>query len=348
MDRAANLWSFPGDPAGYLKELLNQRPATSLWLLCDRNTRKSCLPLIQSALPSDCKIITVPAGEKSKSLESLAEILKKLSRGGADRHSLLLCLGGGMICDLGGLAATLFKRGMRFIFLPTSLLCMADACLGGKNGIDFEGFKNQIGTFSDPEEIILLPGFLDTLPRPELLSGMAEIMKHALCSNPAVWNTLRRTELLQQNRQLMIEESLRFKQSVVEEDPLERSRRKILNAGHTAGHALESFFLERGLQQPHGFCIAAGLIIEGRIAAEKGFLPEEELLQVEEFVYAEYGMLPFSRKDIPRIVSFCRQDKKNRNGSVRASLFGPIGQCHTDVEITAEEMQRGLRYYLGK
>lgn len=346
--QAARTWTFTENPVSDLNKLISELAPSGTWLLCDRNTRKYCLPLIRDALPENVHIITVPAGEKSKSLETAADLLKKIGRGGADRHSLLICLGGGMICDLGGFIATLFKRGMRFIFLPTSLLCMADACLGGKNGIDFDGFKNQLGTFSHPEEILLCPGFLKSLPESDLLSGLAEIVKHVLCSNPGMWNELRKSEASQQNWTSLIGGSLVFKQSIVDDDPFEKGKRKILNAGHTIGHALESFFLESGKAQPHGYCVAAGLIIEGRMAVDKGFLTEAELLQAEEFIYTVYGQLPYGLKDIPRIVRFCRQDKKSRKGKILAALFGPIGNCRIDVEISPKEIQSALRYYLGK
>jgi len=346
-EKAANLWHIPSDYLNHLEKLFAANHEADLWLLCDRNTRKHCLPLLQPLLPKSTRILCLPAGEKSKSLESAAIIWKELSKKAADRHALLLCLGGGMICDLGGFAASVYKRGIRFVLLPTSLLAMADACLGGKTGVDFEGFKNQLGTFSNPDEIILIPDFLRTLPEEDLLSGMAEISKHALCGNSAVWNDLRKAEVHRQNWPALIEASLRFKQSIVEEDPLEKGKRKVLNAGHTLGHALESFFLASGNPQPHGYCVAAGLVMEGRIALEKGLLSETELLQVEEFVYAEFGMLPLKKKDIPKVISFCRQDKKNRGGKILASLYGPAGTCSIDQEISEDEIRLALRYYLG-
>ena len=340
-------WKFTENPGEELKEILNQINGSSHWLLCDRNTKKHCLPLISEGLPANTRLLCLPAGEASKTLKSAETIWEALSKKNADRLAVLICLGGGMISDLGGFAASVYKRGIPFVFIPTSLLSMADACLGGKTGIDFLHQKNQLGSFARPEAILLYPGFLKTLPDAELLSGMAEVCKHALCGNREHWQLLRKAEVHRQNWSLLLQGSLEFKSALTGSDPFEKGERKILNAGHTIGHALESFFLERGNPQPHGFCVAAGLICEGRIAVQKGLLEEAELLQAEEFIYAEFGLLPIEKKDIPAIVRHCRQDKKNLNGRIRASLFGPIGQCHTDQEITEEEIKMALRYYLG-
>ncbi len=338
---------FPENPVAYLKEFLEQRKPSSLFLLCDRNTRRHCLPLLKEALPAKTSIICLPAGEASKSLASCEIIWQEMGRKQADRNALLLCLGGGMIGDLGGFAASVYKRGIDFVLLPSSLLAMADACLGGKTGIDFGHFKNQIGSFAPAQEIILIPEFLKTLPGEELLSGMAEICKHALCGNADAWQLLRKSEVHRQNWPDLIAGSLNFKAAITESDPQEKGARKILNAGHTLGHALESFFLKKGNPQPHGHCVAAGLVMEGRLSVEKGILSEAELLQVEEFIYAEYGILPFGKGDIPSIIKYCRQDKKNQEGRINFSLYGPVGQCKVDQECSEDEIRFALRYYLG-
>jgi 3-dehydroquinate synthase len=338
---------FPENPAAYLKEILEERNPSSVWLLCDRNTKKHCLPLLSDALTASASVISLPPGEGSKTLDSCESIWRLMTRKNADRKALLLCLGGGMIGDLGAFAASVYKRGIDFVLIPTSLLAMADACMGGKAGVDFDAYKNQLGTFSKPSDIIIVPDFLKTLLDVELLSGLAEICKHALCGDAAAWHRLRKSEVHRQDWPMLIQASLEYKARITEEDPQEKSQRKILNAGHTIGHALESYFLAAGNPQPHGHCVAAGLIAEGRLAVEKGLLAESELLQVEEFIYAEFGVLPFGRKDIPKISRNCLQDKKNRDGKVMTSLFGPIGKGHIDQEVTESDIRRALRYYLG-
>jgi len=340
-------FTIPENPEAHIRHFFENHHYSSVWVLCDRNTRRYCLPLIKSFLPTSAKIIGIAAGEESKSIESCQKIWEELSQKKSERSALLICLGGGMVCDLGAFAASVYKRGIDFVLVPTSLLAMSDACLGGKTGIDFGGFKNQIGNFSLPTDIWILPEFLKTLPENELLSGMAEIVKHGLCGNAGSWNNLRKADVGRQNWPKLLSESLSFKAGIVAEDPKEKSTRKILNAGHTVGHALESYFLSIGNPQPHGFCVAAGLVVEGRIALEQGLLSEAELIQVEEFVYATFGVLPFFKTDIPKIAAFCKQDKKNKDGKVLAALFGPIGQCQTDREISEKEIRDGLRYYLG-
>ena len=347
MDGMKNNWHLSDSLVSDLKEILAKRQASSIWVLCDRNTRRFCLPLLKDALPSNTNFLFLPAGESAKTLESCMKIWDALSRKAADRNALVICLGGGMVCDLGAFAASVYKRGIDYLLIPTSLLCMADACLGGKTGIDYLGFKNQLGTFSRPLEILIDTNFLETLPDEELLSGMAEIMKHALCGNQEIWQQLRKSEVHRQNWPILIEAGLRFKQGIVERDPLEKAERKILNAGHTIGHALESFLLASGNPRPHGYCVAAGLVAEGRIAVDFGLLDESELLQIEEFVYAEFGLLPFCKKDIPRILKYCQQDKKNRDHKILASFYGPIGHCTVDHQISEEQIRRALQYYLG-
>jgi len=347
MQQTDFLYSIPENLEAHIRSFLENHHYSSVWVLCDQNTRRHCLPLIKSFLPASSRILSIAAGEESKSLDSCQKIWAALGEKKADRNALLICLGGGMVCDLGAFAASVYKRGIDFVLMPTSLLAMSDACLGGKTGIDLGGFKNQLGTFSLPKDIWVLPDFLKTLPEYELLSGMAEIVKHALCGNADSWNNLRKTDVNRQNWSKLLTESLSFKAGIVAEDPKEKSTRKILNAGHTVGHALESYFLGIGNPQSHGFCVAAGLVVEGRIALEQGLLSESELIQVEEFVYATFGVLPFFKTDIPKIAAFCKQDKKNKNGKILAALFGPIGQCQTDREITEKEIRNALRYYLG-
>ncbi len=335
------------NPVSFISSHLKNQSFTAVFVLTDRNTRRHCLPLIKEALPKSTVIIQIPAGEMHKTLDSCSAVWEKLTAKNADRKALLINLGGGVIGDLGGFCAAAYKRGIAFVQMPTSLLAIVDACLGGKTGVDFGGFKNQIGAFAQPEAVWIYPPFLKTLPETELLSGFAEIIKHALIADAPAWHLLRKRELKNQNWSELIPASLQVKKQIVESDPFEKGERKKLNAGHTLGHALESFLMKKGNPHPHGHCVAAGLVMEGRIAVEKGLLPENELIQIEELVYALYGIIPFSRTDVPAILRLCQQDKKNEAGKVRMALIGPIGNCTTDVEATEADLKMALRYYLG-
>jgi 3-dehydroquinate synthase len=337
----------PENLSAFLPGFLEKRKPSALFVLTDRNTRKHCLPFLKEYLPKTCTLIQIPAGEIHKNLETCKTVWETLTRKNADRKALLLNLGGGVVGDLGGFCASAYKRGIAFIQVPTSLLAMVDASLGGKTGIDFEGYKNQIGAFAMPETVWIYPPFLDSLPETELLSGFAEVIKHALIADSSAWHLLRKRELRQQNWKELIPASLKVKQAIVEADPFEKGERKKLNAGHTLGHALESHLMNLGKPMPHGHCVAAGLVMEGRIAVEKGLLSDAELVQIEELIYAQFGAIEFSKKDIPAILRLCRQDKKNEGGQVLLSLVGPIGNCTIDVGATEAELKMGLRYYLG-
>lgn len=336
-----------GNPLEFLSAWFAEHSFTSVFVLTDRNTRRHCLPLIKDALPAGANIVQIPAGEEHKTLDSCSAVWEKLTAKNADRKALLINLGGGVIGDLGGFCAAAYKRGISFVQMPTSLLAMVDASLGGKTGVDFGGFKNQIGAFAQPDAVWIHPPFLKTLPETELLSGFAEIIKHALIADASAWHLLRKKELKNQNWSELIPASLHVKKQIVENDPFEKGERKKLNAGHTLGHALESYLMKKGDPHPHGHCVAAGLVMEGRIAVEKGLLPENELIQIEELVYALYGIIPFTRPDIPAILRLCQQDKKNEAGKVRMALVGPIGNCTIDVEATEADIKMALRYYLG-
>ena len=319
----------------------------SVFLLMDSGTQRHCLPIIKKWLPPATQHITIKAGEVNKSLASCEKIWTTLSAKNADRQSVLVVLGGGMVGDIGAFCAATYKRGIDCIQMPTSLLAMVDASLGGKNGIDFNGLKNQIGTFKAHKAIWIYPEFLKTLPHGELLSGFAEIIKHSLIANIKSWNVLRKKELEDQNWVELIQESVEIKSAIVSRDPLEKGERKMLNAGHTVGHAIESLFLAREQPVGHGFCIAAGLVIEGYISVKKGLLSEAELVQIEEFIFTLYPALAIRKADWKKLWNFCQHDKKNRNGEVLLALTGPIGSCTVDVAVSETEFKEALWYYLG-
>ncbi|HJW29110.1 MAG TPA: 3-dehydroquinate synthase family protein, partial [Saprospiraceae bacterium] len=238
-----------------MTDLLHDIGYSNLFILADSNTHQHCVPLLPSPLLTHQAII-IPAGESNKNLEQCQVIWDKLLQHGADRKSILVNVGGGMICDLGGFAASCFQRGIRFVHLPTSLLAMTDAAIGGKTGVDFKGYKNFIGSFRNPEFILIHRPFLNTLPEAEWMSGLAEIIKHAIIGSTYLWNLI--DEAQNENDadwEAIIKESVEVKMKVVEADPEEQGERKILNFGHTVGHALESYYLTKGSPISHGQAI---------------------------------------------------------------------------------------------
>ncbi len=244
-----------------LQDFLNQKKYSSLAILVDENTHRDCYPLIQDALPQHF-IIQVNSGESEKNIHTCVHIWEAMTVQALDRHACMLVLGGGVLGDMGGFCAATYKRGIDFILIPTTLLAQVDASIGGKLGIDFNHFKNHIGVFQKPVLTLLYDGFLETLPEAELRSGFAEIIKHTLISDQKMWKEISRLSLKAQDWKKLIKHSVEFKARVTTEDPKEKGLRKILNAGHTIGHALESYLLAKGNRILHGEAIAVGLITE--------------------------------------------------------------------------------------
>jgi 3-dehydroquinate synthase len=341
-------FEMTNDLEGSLIEFFRDNSFSKVFVLADKNTKKFCWPFIFNAFPPGTELLVISPGESQKTLITCEKVWGWLTKNNADRKALLVNLGGGVIGDLGGFCASVYKRGIPFIQIPTTLLAMVDSGIGGKTGIDFQQFKNQIGTFSNPLKVFVFPDFIKTIPQMELLSGFAEIIKHALISDLSSWNLLRKKELQDQPWMELIPSSLKVKQKIVNEDPFEKGERQKLNAGHTLGHALESYFLSIGNPIPHGYCVTAGLVMESRISVEKGLLSEQELVQIEELIFALYGQIIIDSKAIKKVIKNCFQDKKNTSGKVNLSLIGPIGNCNWGIQIMEEDLKLGLNYYLGK
>jgi 3-dehydroquinate synthase len=246
---------------------------------------------------------------------------------------------------MGGFCAATYKRGIDFIFIPTTLLAQADASIGGKLGIDFHNFKNQLGVFKEPALNLLHGGFLKTLPGNELRSGFAEIIKHALIGDADLWNQLKRNSLEEQPWEELLKKSSAFKYSVIEKDPFEKGLRKILNAGHTIGHAIETFCLANGNKVLHGEAIAAGLITEGKLASERKMITSEQLDEISSFILALYGKIDLPPESFQEIAELCKQDKKNKGNKILAALLNGIGAAQWDIEISPDEVVRSLSYY---
>ncbi|MBP5714018.1 MAG: 3-dehydroquinate synthase [Prevotella sp.] len=319
-----------------------------IFLLADETTQKACVPLIADF---DClkgaHTIVIGATDTHKTLESLAHVWEELGKGGATRHTLLINIGGGMVTDLGGFAASTFKRGINYINIPTTLLSMVDASVGGKTGINFRGLKNEIGVFNNAASVILDTRFLRTLDQENILSGYAEMLKHGLISNEQMWAELLNFEVEAPDfglLQRMVEESVAVKQRIVTEDPTEQGIRKALNLGHTAGHAFESFALRK---HPilHGYAVAYGLICELYLSAVKTGFPSDKMHQTVSFIKAHYGKMTITCDDYPTLLELMTHDKKNTAGIINFTLLGGIGDIRINQTATQEEIYEALDFY---
>lgn len=262
-----------------------------------------------------------------------------------DRKALMINLGGGVIGDMGGFCASIYKRGIRFINCPTTLLSQVDASVGGKLGIDFNGLKNHLGVFNEPETVIIAPEFLKTLPQAELRSGYAEIIKHGLIRDNAYFQKLQAQNWESQDWESLIRHSVGIKKAVVEADPKENGLRKILNFGHTIGHAFESFFLDTQNHLLHGEAIALGMIAEGFLSFEKVGFSFEEFREMSRFLLQVYGKVDFSLHELDPILDLCTQDKKNEGSVILFSLLESIGNCTYNIPVTREEIKHAIQYY---
>ena len=319
-----------------------------IFILTDQTTHDMCLPKLQNFLClKGAQSIVIKAGDTNKTLDSLAEVWTALSQGGATRHSLMINLGGGMVTDLGGFAASTFKRGIDFINIPTTLLAMVDASVGGKTGINFGGLKNEIGVFSDSKFVIINTQFLDTLDHANICSGYAEMLKHGLISDNKHWAELVGFNLAQPDLaqlQRMVAESIKVKERIVTEDPHEHGIRKALNLGHTVGHALESFAMKHGRPVLHGYAVAYGMVCELYLSARKTGFPTDKMHQTVRFILDHYGRLPYTCDDYPELLELMRHDKKNTSGIINFTLLGGIGDIRINQTATKEEIEETLDF----
>ena len=266
-----------------------------------------------------------------------------------DRHALLINIGGGVIGDMGGFCASVYKRGIDFIQIPTTLLSQVDASVGGKLGIDFHGFTNHIGVFQIPKSVLIDTIFLKTLPEREMRSGFAEIVKHCLIADGQKWREISQKDFEEQDWQDLVAHSVNIKEKIVEQDPTEKGVRKILNFGHTLGHAVETCFLGKADNKRlfHGEAIAVGMIMEAYLSVTKKLITDHDLIEIEEFIFATYGKVDIGLEDVEQIVALTRQDKKNKGSEVRFSLLTGIGSCGFDDVVSVSEMRKAIAYYIG-
>lgn len=335
------LTSTPGPD---LEHFLKKQKYSKILVLADENTQKDCYPLISESLPEH-GVLTIDSGEENKVLETCDAIWQTMTDENLDRHAVVIILGGGVLGDMGGFCAATYKRGIDFILVPTTLLAQADASIGGKLGIDFNNFKNHIGVFKQPALTLLYAGFLKTLPEHELRSGFAEMIKHALIADKKIWDEIRGKDLKSQDWPTLLKQSAELKYSVIEQDPYEKGLRKILNAGHTVGHALESYFLSTENKILHGEAVAAGLIAEAYLARKKKMLDESSLQEIITFIKRIFGKISIPETALQEIAALCLQDKKNKGNSVRSVLPEGIGNAKWDVEISSAEIVDALQFY---
>lgn len=319
---------------------------TSVFILCDENTLQHCLPVLVLSCKALAKaeVIEIESGEISKSLDICAQVIHTLAENHADRKSLVINLGGGVVSDLGGFAASIYKRGIDFVNVPTSLLAMADASVGGKTGIDFADIKNLIGTFVQPGTVIVYPGFLDTLPERHFRNGLAEIYKMALISDARLWAQLKQNGQ-NLNTEALITKSIGLKNKIVLSDPFDLGKRKILNFGHTIGHAIEALLIGTQHELLHGEAITHGMIIESQLAFQKKLISKPLFTEICNVLRG--ALTPAPLPDIPTeaVIEKLRNDKKSSGTAFSFSLPKGIGSCGFDIRITESQIKKALSFY---
>lgn len=331
-----------------LSEILTIKNYSSIFVFVDENTHEYCLPYFMGNIVGDLpiEIIEVSSGEINKNLETCSGVWEALSELGADRKSAMINLGGGVITDMGGFIASCFKRGVDFYNIPTTLLSMVDASVGGKTGVDLGMLKNQIGVIIEPEFVIVDQSYLSTLNKRQLKSGFAEMLKHGLITDKKYWEQLR-----DQFNSTSIEEaifsSVQIKANVVQEDPRENGLRKILNFGHTLGHAIESYFLSLGDDKMllHGEAIAIGMIMEAYLSTVYSSLTSEELEDISTTFIKHFRKVDISDKDKREAIALLKFDKKNSHGKIKYVLLERIGKAVIDVQVKDDDLNRAFEYY---
>jgi 3-dehydroquinate synthase len=315
----------------FLENLLQPDVYSKIFVLVDENTNEYCLPYFLSNLPTEIEIeiIEIEAGEENKNMYTCIDLWHTLIDLEADRKSILLNLGGGVITDIGGFVASTFKRGIDFINIPTTLLAMVDASVGGKTGVDLGNLNNQIGVINEPKSVIILSKFLETLPSNQMRSGLAEMLKHGLIYDKLYWDKLKNlNDLNTDDLDILIKQSIEIKNEIVSQDLKENGIRKALNFGHTLGHAIESYFLESEdkKQLLHGEAIAVGMILESHISYQSNFISKDDFAEIKYIITDIFEKIIFNESDIQNIMNLLIFDKKNEFGNVQFTLLNKIGE----------------------
>ncbi len=323
-----------------LTQRLADAQYSSVYLFCDENTRRDCLPIFYEMVGHvENAVFVMPPGESNKNLDTCQLVWADLLEHGADRHSLLINLGGGVVCDLGAFCAATYMRGIDTIQIPTSLLAQVDASVGGKNGVDFHHYKNMIGTFAQPKAVYIESAFLKTLPQREYQSGMVEMYKHALLSDEATWH--RYEHFTQHDLGCLIEESVAIKQNIVAADPLESDLRKALNLGHTVGHAIEHLALSRNIDIRHGEAIAFGILVAIELSVRLLQFDRDVQARIFNILLPHCTFIPHE-DDKDEILNLIKADKKNRGNEIRFTLLKRIGEPRVDQIMDEPTLQSAL------
>ena len=332
-----------------LNSYLKKNKFSKIFILVDENTLHHCLPQLIGSVKklAEAEVIELESGEKNKTLDVCINVWRVLGELGADRNTLLINLGGGVITDIGGFIASTFKRGIPFINVPTTLLSQIDASSGGKTGVDLDGLKNEVGVFANPKEVFIYPGFLRSLSRREMLSGYAEALKHGLIADASYWKKLKTVNLADDvSWDEIILRSVKIKSEIVESDPFEANKRKTLNFGHTIGHALETFFLEGGESTLlHGEAVAIGMICESWLSNQIAGLHEDELSEITQVILGLYGTTNIDESYNHRLIELMRHDKKNVNGAINFTLLDAIGKPVINKKAVASDIIEAINYY---
>jgi len=332
-----------------INEYLNEGDYSKIFVLVDSNTHELCLPYFMSNLEVDTpiEIIEIEPGEINKTIETCSGVWNALSELGADRKSLIINLGGGVITDLGGFVACTFKRGIKYINVPTTLLSMVDASVGGKTGVDLGTLKNQVGVISSGDLVLVDTAFLKTLPKNQFDSGVAEMLKHGLITGDIYWNKMVKFIENGENIDSLIHGSIVIKAEVVEIDPNENGLRKTLNYGHTLGHAIESYFLTNSDKEEllHGEAIGVGMILATYISHKQLGFPENKLEQSKEVILKLFNKVEFNNSDINKVLELLKFDKKNEHGNINFVLLKDIGESVVDCQVSNELILEAFDYY---
>ncbi|MBD1428384.1 3-dehydroquinate synthase [Sphingobacterium litopenaei] len=331
-----------------LLPFIEARGYSQILVLVDRNTNDNCLPVLQNAIPDliHYDIIEVDPGEENKNIDFCIGVWKTMLDFGADRKALMINLGGGVVTDMGGFAASTFKRGIDFIQIPTTLLSQVDASVGGKTGIDLDNVKNIIGTFTQPQAVFISTEFLKTLDERQLVAGFAEIIKHGLIQDKDLYETCKSVDINNVPADL-IYKSVQIKNNVITQDPTEKGLRKILNFGHTIGHAIEGYSLYNDANPLlHGEAIAIGMICEAWMSYKFTGLSEESLNDITNTFLSKYPQYVYSAEFYDSFLELMKNDKKNEDNKIGFALLKEIGDCTYNVYIDEQDIKSALDYYI--